>query len=195
MTRRKNGAIQTLTGAETAFVADALRRGATRRELMGWFAAAGMTALTAGAVVTTTTQALAQTVSQVLRALPPTRSIPPKDPTRRIIPATRPSTTVSRYSTSAWRRSSISRSRSKTTRRRCGRSSCARTSASTMESRSHRPMSSIRSRGTRIRPSAPRHAPWSSRSSRSRRPALMRSNSAWPRRTPICPSCSAYRIS
>src|SRR5260221_6389342 len=56
MTRRKNGAIQTLTGAETAFVADALRRGATRRELMGWFAAAGMTALTAGAVVTTTTQ-------------------------------------------------------------------------------------------------------------------------------------------
>src|SRR5216683_513184 len=61
MTQRKNGAIQTLTGAETAFVADALRRGATRRELMGWLAAAGMTALTAGAVVTTTTQALAQT--------------------------------------------------------------------------------------------------------------------------------------
>jgi peptide/nickel transport system substrate-binding protein len=61
MTRRKNGAIQTLTGAETAFVADALRRGATRRELMGWLAAAGMTALAAGAVVTTTTQALGQT--------------------------------------------------------------------------------------------------------------------------------------
>src|SRR5260221_12077413 len=61
MTRRKNGAIQTLTGAETAFVADALRRGATRRELMGWFAAAGMTALTAGAVVTPPTQQLAQT--------------------------------------------------------------------------------------------------------------------------------------
>src|SRR5882762_8555202 len=61
MTRRKNDAIQTLTGAETAFVADALRRGATRRELMGWLAAAGMTALTAGAVVTTTTQALGQT--------------------------------------------------------------------------------------------------------------------------------------
>jgi peptide/nickel transport system substrate-binding protein len=61
MTQRRNAAAETHNDIAAAVVADALRRGATRRDLMSWLAAAGMSAIAAGGTIAASTQALAQT--------------------------------------------------------------------------------------------------------------------------------------
>jgi peptide/nickel transport system substrate-binding protein len=60
MTQREEF-IQCLRRNDAAYIEHALRRGASRRELMHWLVAAGMSVTAAGSVLTTSTRALADT--------------------------------------------------------------------------------------------------------------------------------------
>ena len=61
MTRRSDEPTPILDRPDAAFLERALRRGANRRELTRWLIAAGMSLSTAGAVLTRSTRALAET--------------------------------------------------------------------------------------------------------------------------------------
>ena len=61
MTRRDHESIQCLRRNDAAYIERALRRGASRRELMHWLVAAGMSVTAAGSVLTASTRALADT--------------------------------------------------------------------------------------------------------------------------------------
>ncbi|MEM1198967.1 MAG: hypothetical protein AAGI06_06610, partial [Pseudomonadota bacterium] len=47
--------------ADKSFVVDALNKGASRRQVMGWLMAMGATVATAGSIVTSATEAIAAT--------------------------------------------------------------------------------------------------------------------------------------
>jgi peptide/nickel transport system substrate-binding protein len=53
--------VEILSTADSALLRSALRKGATRREVMGWLMAGGVGIATAGSIVTYATQALAET--------------------------------------------------------------------------------------------------------------------------------------
>jgi peptide/nickel transport system substrate-binding protein len=61
MTQRDHESLQCLRRNDAAYIERALRRGASRRELMHWLVAAGMSVTAAGSVLTTSTRALADT--------------------------------------------------------------------------------------------------------------------------------------
>ena len=61
MTRRDHEFIQYLSRNDAAYIERALRRGASRRELMHWLVAAGMSVTAGGSVLTASTRALADT--------------------------------------------------------------------------------------------------------------------------------------
>ena len=61
MTQRDHESLQCLRRNDAAYIERALRRGASRRELMHWLVAAGMSVTAAGSVLTASTRALADT--------------------------------------------------------------------------------------------------------------------------------------
>ena len=61
MTQRDSKSLQCLRRNDAAYIERALRRGASRRELMHWLVAAGMSVTAAGSVLTASTRALADT--------------------------------------------------------------------------------------------------------------------------------------
>jgi peptide/nickel transport system substrate-binding protein len=61
MTQRDHESLPRLRRNDAAYIERALRRGASRRELMHWLVAAGMSVTAAGSVLTTSTRALADT--------------------------------------------------------------------------------------------------------------------------------------
>jgi peptide/nickel transport system substrate-binding protein len=61
MTQRDHESLPCLRRNDAAYIERALRRGASRRELMHWLVAAGMSVTAAGSVLTTSTRALADT--------------------------------------------------------------------------------------------------------------------------------------
>ncbi|SDR54472.1 peptide/nickel transport system substrate-binding protein [Rhizobiales bacterium GAS113] len=61
MTRRSDGPIQILNRNEAAYIERALKHGASRRDLMHWLVAAGMSLSAAGSILTASTRALAET--------------------------------------------------------------------------------------------------------------------------------------